>query len=237
MSQSESPKSFVSGEALERFRFVKPSAGKVVYADKADLGIGVTQQKVADATAVAVRMTNQGGTMMVTAAGAAAVDEYAYHADDGKVSNVPNGPRIGKFLEAAAADGDIVEIAYQLTKMEWFGRTFETLADNKTVDIQDVGKVFVVTVDAKVVTLAAIAAGLGPMWFVNGGAAAAVAVNLSPNANDKIMGADVAGTDNKDQINTKATAKRGDYMCLDYGNADGYKIVDKEGIWAEEAAG
>lgn len=236
MSQSESPKSCVAGEALERFRFVKASAGTVVYADKADLGIGVTQEKVADAAAVAVRMINHGGTMIVTAAVAIAADEYVYHADDGKVSNVPNGPRIGKALEASAADGDLIEIVYQVSRMEWLGRVFETISDNKTIDIQDAGKVFVVTVDAKTITLPAIAAGLGPMWFVNGGAAGAVAINISPNASDLIAGPDVAGTDNKDQINTKATAKRGDFLAIEEGNAAGWKIIDKEGIWAEEAA-
>ena len=51
----------------------------------------------------------------------------------------------------------------------------------------------------------------------------------------KIMGADVAGTDNKDQINTKTTAIRGDWMHLVGDGSNGWYIVGKRGTWAEES--
>lgn len=234
--QAESPIAELAGEDLSAFRFIKinGTTRELVYAVAADLGIGVTQEAVSDTYSVSVREVHNGGTFKVEAAGAFAIGDYLYHAADGKVSAVPAGPRIGRALEAATASGDIVEIIYQVSMMEWLGRTFEAVADDKTLDIEDAGKVFYVTVDAKTVTLPAIAAGLGPIWIVNGAANGTVAVNVSPNANDKIMGADVAGTDNKDQINTKATAIRGDYICIEEANADGWKIIDKMGTWAEE---
>ena len=42
----------------------------------------------------------------------------------------------------------------------------------------------------------------------------AVAVTLSPNASDMILGPDITGADDKDLINTKATAKRGDFATI-----------------------
>lgn len=58
---------------------------------------------------------------------------------------------------------------------------------------------------------------------------------VSPAAADKIMGADLAGVDNKDRHNTKATAKRLDYIDLAYGSADGWLVNAERGIWAAEA--
>jgi predicted RecA/RadA family phage recombinase len=114
------------------------------------------------------------------------------------------------------------------------GRVWEAVAANKTLDIQDVGKVMLVTVDAVVITLPATAAGLD-FVVANGGGDAAVLATISPNAADKIMGADLAGVDNKDRINTKATAKHLDYCHLTYGGADGWLVVAERGTWAAEA--
>lgn len=116
----------------------------------------------------------------------------------------------------------------------WPERTWELKADNYTVDAQDVGKVLSIATDAKTFTLPATSVGIDVI-FVNLGDDAGVAVNLSPNANDKIMGADVAGTDNKDQINTKATAVHGDWMHLVSEGTNGWYIIGSRGTWAEEA--
>lgn len=111
----------------------------------------------------------------------------------------------------------------------------EAISVDKTLDAQDCGKLFWVDTDAKTITLPAIADGLGGCLIVNGGAFGAVAVNVSPAAADMILGPDMAGVDNKDLINTKATARRGDRVKLDLGDADGYVVHDLVGTWAAEA--
>jgi len=45
----------------------------------------------------------------------------------------------------------------------------------------------------------------------------------------------MTGTDNKDLVNTKATALRGDYMVVESDGADGWYILDGVGIWTEES--
>ena len=63
----------------------------------------------------------------------------------------------------------------------------------------------------------------------------AVKLSVDPAAADKIQGPDLPGTDNKDLINTKATARRGDYVKLETGDANGAVVTELRGIWATEA--
>ena len=91
-----------------------------------------------------------------------------------------------------------------------------------------------IATDAKVFTLPATVAGL-EVIIVNDAADGEILMSVSPNANDKIMGPDIAGTDNKDQQNTKATANRGDYIWLVGDGADGWWIRERRGTWVEES--
>lgn len=110
----------------------------------------------------------------------------------------------------------------------------EAITVDKTLDIEDNGKLFVVTVDAKIITMPAVATPVN-CTIINGGAFGAVAVNVSPAAADKIQGPDLPGTDNKDLINTKATARRGDFVRLITGDANGPIVSELRGTWATEA--
>jgi predicted RecA/RadA family phage recombinase len=113
-------------------------------------------------------------------------------------------------------------------------RVWEDVAADLTADAQDVGKVLNVTVTAKVITLPATAAGLAYV-VRNGGADLAILVTVSPNANDKIMGADLAGVNDKDRLNTAATARRGDYIVLLADGVDGWFVLAERGVWAAQA--
>jgi hypothetical protein len=103
-----------------------------------------------------------------------------------------------------------------------------------TVDAEDNGKVFLVDTTS-VITLPSTGAAYGPFVFVNNGADGTVQISIDPAAADKIFGCDMAGVDNKDLINTLATAKKGDYVKIVYGGATGWSIAELRGIWAAEA--
>lgn len=118
-------KTFVTGAAVSAKRLLKLSSGEVVHntATATDDPIGVSQYAGADGDAIAVRLINDAGTFEVTAAGAISADADVYAAADGKVQALPTAAgtyrRIGKALEAATADGDIIEILpydYQATE-------------------------------------------------------------------------------------------------------------------------
>jgi hypothetical protein len=110
-----------------------------------------------------------------------------------------------------------------------------TLASaSKTLDAQDVGKVMNVTVGhaTNVVTLPATAAGL---QFVVRCGASGERVAVSPNASDKIMGADLAGTDDKDRILAAADSVAGDYLHLAADGVNGWFVVAERGKWTAES--
>ena len=93
-----------------------------------------------------------------------------------------------------------------------------------------------VDTDAVVLTLPATAVGIS-YNIVNIAVDGGAKLSVSPNANDKIQGPDIAGVDNKDLINTKATQKRGDFVKLigDGAAGGGWFVVDIGGTWAAEA--
>jgi hypothetical protein len=112
------------------------------------------------------------------------------------------------------------------------GQTFETVSATKTLDVEDINKVLQVDTDAFVITLPSTADGL--RYVIQNIAADGVAiVAISPAAADKISGADLAGTDDHDENNTKATAKTGDWIILRAVAATGWYIEGKRGIWAQ----
>lgn len=132
----------------------------------------------------------------------------------------------------------VVIVDFDAMKMRdpWAAYTMrETISVDKTLDAEDSGKLFWVDTDAKIVTLPAIATGLDGFVVVNGGAFGGVLVAISPAAADMILGPDITGADNKDLLNTKATARRGDYVILGGNDADGYSTLALRGIWAREA--
>jgi len=102
-----------------------------------------------------------------------------------------------------------------------------------------------VATDALVLTLPKIEAGNLGMTFLfrNTGADGNNIITLSPNAADGINGsianaaADsvASGTVDKDWVNTKATANKGDYVILKAVALTAWYIVGGVGIWASEA--
>jgi hypothetical protein len=100
--------------------------------------------------------------------------------------------------------------------------------------------------DNDVVQLPDAAAGnLGQrITVVNVATAAAAKLSISPHASDKIYGGihGAAGGDlvtfgavaDKDIINTKATALKGDYAVLVSDGSTGWYVVGGKGVWASE---
>ena len=113
MSQyNEGPKAFTAGEALEAYRRVKLSSGsgtQVEYADAGEEFIGITAAKVASGEQVTVIPRSAARTYKVTAKEALSVGATLYGGDDGKVQDSASGTAQGTALEAATADGDIIE--------------------------------------------------------------------------------------------------------------------------------
>jgi hypothetical protein len=109
-----------------------------------------------------------------------------------------------------------------------------------TVLDTDNGKNFYSATDNMVFTLPSATAGL-EYSFTNTGADGAAKISISPAAADAIHGTitlaasvvELSGTDNKDLINTKATATTGNTVTIFSDGTDWY-VKSSTGIWASE---
>lgn len=190
------------------------------------------------AAAIRVRVVESGKIELpVTGAVITDVGYPVYATDDNAFTFSPVGGSFVGFVKRFVSAGVVVvafdALAYRDPWQQYSMR--EVISANKTLDAEDTGKLFWVDTDAVTVTLPVIATGLDGFAVVNGGAFGAVAVTISPNSADMILGPDITGADDKDLINTKATARRGDFVVLGGNDADGYAVQEMRGIWARQA--
>lgn len=162
-----------------------------------------------------------------------------YATDDNAFTFNPVGASFIGFVKRFVSSGVvIVDFDALCYRDPWGHKTVrETLTGTKTFDAQDSGKLFCVTDagDADALTLPAIADGLSGITIMAVGAFGTTAVTIDPAAADMILGPDITGADNKDLICTKATQRRGDFVTLVAGDADGYMVTEMRGTWAREA--
>ena len=93
----------------------------------------------------------------------------------------------------------------------------------------------VVITSTATLTLPAVAEGVS-FWLING-CADGTLMTVSPNGDDKFLYSSdgAAGVDDKDIVNTAATAKKGDFVKISYGSADGWVIHEMGGTWVDES--
>ncbi len=161
------------------------------------------------------------------------VNQPVYATDDNAFTFNPVGASFVGFVKRYVSAGvAVVAFDADCYKDPWAAYTVrETISADKTLDIEDNGKVFFVDTDAKVVTLPAVATPVN-CAIVNIAAFGTVFLKISPAAADKIQGPDLPGTDNTALGNTKATARRGDFVVLGTGDANGPIVRSLRGTWA-----
>lgn len=175
------------------------------------------------------------GEVELTVSGVVITDilQPVYATDDNTFTLSPVGGSFIGFVKRFVSSGvAVVDFDADSYQDPWHAYSVrETISDNKTLDIEDNGKLFWVDTDAKVVTLPAVATPVN-CAIVNGGAFGSVFLKISPAAADKIQGPDLPGTDNTALGNTKATARRGDFVVLGTGDANGPIVRSLRGTWA-----
>lgn len=106
-------KTFIANAALGKYLRVKLSTGELVAAGATELELGTLEEAaIAADDLAAVRLLTASGTCMVVAAGAVSQGAALYTAASGKVNDVyvEGCYFIGYALEAAGADGDVIEM-------------------------------------------------------------------------------------------------------------------------------
>lgn len=152
---------------------------------------------------------------------------------------------MSEYKKIGSAEGQTFDVSYP--------KKVVVLTDDYTVTKEDEGALFLIGIDAKVATLLATILAFR-LSFMNIGAAGNNDITISPDVADGIHGkiikpegsnadattADglvsvLSGTDDKDIVNTKATADPGDRVDL-IGDGDvGWWVTGGLGIWASEA--
>ena len=104
---------FTADAAIAQFaRVTFESDGKVVTAGLTDVGIGVAQVPAfASGDVIPVKLWNSAGTFKMRASEALAVAATLYTESDGEVQDTAQATAVpfAQALEAATADGDIIE--------------------------------------------------------------------------------------------------------------------------------
>lgn len=115
MSQNESSgiKAFTASAAIAKHARVKLASGKVATAGLAEKEIGTALEAAfADGDVIAVKLRNAPGTHKMIAAEALAEGAAVYTEAAGKVQDTAQATAylVGHAMEAATADGDIIEV-------------------------------------------------------------------------------------------------------------------------------
>jgi hypothetical protein len=129
--------------------------------------------------------------------------------------------------------------------LQYTRRNQVAITATQSLEEKDAGGDYNVATDALVITLPLIEADNLGMEFLfrNTGANGANIITLSPASADGINGristaaadSTAGGVVNKDWINTKATAKKGDYVRIKAVALTTWFIEEGQGVWASEA--
>lgn len=131
----------------------------------------------------------------------------------------------------------VVRSSYLANKQDLLEETLnvQLITTDTTLDAQDSGYFNIITAATDVtITLPATAAGI-VYNFVNAVAPGAILISIDPAAADYITGCGLTAVDNKDLLNTKATAKPGDMAIIHADGTVGWFIAKLVGTWAKEA--
>jgi len=182
------------------------------------------------AAAINVRVV-ESGKISVSVSGAVITDkgQPVYATDDDTLVFSPVGAVFVGFVHRFVSAGVVIVAFDAINYADPFGAysVRELISGNKTLDAQDCGKLFFVDTDA-VFTLPSTATP-ALCKIVNGGPYGTVLVTISPAAADSLEGPDITAADDKDVVNTKATAKRGDFAVIGHADAVGHTITKLDG--------
>jgi len=177
----------------------------------------------------------QSGEIVLAVTGAVITDigQPVYATDDNTFVFLPVGAVFIGYVKRFVSSG-IAVIGFDAPdyKDPYGDSVRELVSASLTLDIQDTGKTLFVDTDAQTITLLTYAAATAlNVKVVNIGAFGTVAVNIDPAAGDLISGPNDTGADGGIMTNTKATARRGDYVVIGTGGDDGYMVEEIRGTW------
>jgi len=165
--------------------------------------------------------------------GGTAGDTLFLSTTEGDAVEVPAGDGIGQVVGQVLSQDTVL---YDPSNEVDFVMEYESAAKTLTTST-DSGKAFYVggapSTDV-VVTIPTPA--IGDKWkIVNVNQDGDALIQVQPTSADAVAGPDVSGADGKYWVNTKATAKCGDYLIIEYKGAADMIVTEKRGVWTQES--
>lgn len=205
-----------------------------------DRFVGFAQRKAdnsAGAAAAINAKTIAKGSKVLSVSGAVITDvgQPVFATDDDTFVFSPVGAVFIGIVRRFVSAG-VVEVAFDAlfgkAPYPYAGRVWETFSAAATLTKVDTGKAFWVDTDAQAMTLLTFAALTAiDIIVMTGGAFGTVGTTVDPAGGDLVSGPDDTGADGGIVTNTKATARRGDYVKIVTGGDEGYLVSEKKGIW------
>lgn len=169
------------------------------------------------------------------------VGQPVYASDDATLTFIGAGTSTGNSYVGVVTryvDATHMEIEFRPGECDEFGPNTKNRilkSANYTVALADSGKIIYVDTDAVVLSMTAIATLLSgfEVTVVNIAGDGVALVEIDPNSSEVMSGGCgvAAGTGGQKLSNTKATAKRGDFVKI-AGNATGFSTISQRGTWA-----
>jgi len=185
---------YTTASAVSMYRLVSlDSSGTVAHTGVGASPFGVAVRDAASGDPVGVRFVNAPGTFKLVAAGAITRGAQIFSAAAGKVSATQEGMPRGIALEAAAADGDVIECA--MMQRSALMPVINKTADASIVEAES-GCVFSNLGASGTITLSlptGVAAGTHFYFVVS----AAQRIQIDPGASDAIYAAGAKQADGK----------------------------------------
>jgi hypothetical protein len=172
------------------------------------------------------------------------VEQPVYASDDATYTFVganASGPNSFVGIAKRYVSSTKMEVEFMVGETDEFGnnpnRVLKT--DDYTTLLADGGKIIYLGTDTKVITLCIGTTTLGAyeLTIVNCAGDGLALIEVDPNAADLINGGCGLGpgADGKKFSNTKATARRGDFLQLTFNSSTGWNVKNRRGIWAIES--
>lgn len=224
-------KMFTAGAAIAQYLRVILSSGKLAAAGAHDEELGTLEAaSFADLDVRAVRLRSAQGTVKMVAAAAVTAGNRVYGAASGKVDDVANGNPIGIAIDAATADGDVIEVL-RLSEASQQTSTVEAKTADYTVTTDDSGKTFSTKGAGAAVTFAMPAAVVGLKYRFYVGAAQELRIDPNGTETISLPSTGVAGAAGK-YLTANAIGETVEVECCEAGT---WAVYGFTGTWTAEA--
>ena len=206
-------------------------SGKLTLAGAGEDHLGIVESPVLAADAYgAVNLKNASGTQFGVAAGVIAQGATLYGAASGKINDVPIGPAIGTALEAATADGDVIEWLPTFTD-GGSALVVEAHTAGDTLTIAESGSIHTNTGASGTITIILPPATVGLEFSFALGAAQQLRIDPDGTETISLPSTGVPGAAGKYQV-ADAIGKTVRLVC---GVAGNWNVFGYTGTWTAEA--